>query len=128
MQPITYLRHLEILWPFLTTSLSLGLDSQAGQISTVSPTARYRCDDSSEMCCQALSRKDGPRHSLHALAYYRENNEVFFCITVFKMMSNILIGWTKNDIINKSNVINVKITKYAKNKSCTYILEAVINN
>ena len=29
----------------------LGFDSRAGQIYTVSPTTRHRCDDSSELCC-----------------------------------------------------------------------------
>ena len=29
----------------------LGFDSQAGKIVTVSPTARHRCDVSSELCC-----------------------------------------------------------------------------
>ena len=29
----------------------LGFDSQADQIDTKSPTARHRCDVSSELCC-----------------------------------------------------------------------------
>ena len=29
----------------------LGFDSRAGQIDTVSPTTRHRCDVSSELCC-----------------------------------------------------------------------------
>ena len=55
----------------------LGFDSRAGQIGTVSPTARHRCDVSSELCNPARSYGDGPRHSLHALSYYREYNEDF---------------------------------------------------
>ena len=30
---------------------SLGFDSRTGQIGTVSPTTRHRCDVSSELCC-----------------------------------------------------------------------------
>ena len=41
----------------------LGFDSRAGQIGTVSPTTRHRCD-----VAQALSRGDGPRNLLHASA------------------------------------------------------------
>ena len=29
----------------------LGFDSRAGQMDTVSPTTRHRCDVSSELCC-----------------------------------------------------------------------------
>ena len=36
--------------------------------NTVSPTARYRCDALRRYVAQALSRGDGPRHSLHASA------------------------------------------------------------
>ena len=53
-----------------------GLKSRAGQIGAVSPTARHRCDVSSELCSPgATGRGDGPRHSSHASAKYREYNE-----------------------------------------------------
>ena len=39
----------------------LGFDSLAGQIDTVSPTARYRCDVSSELFCPGASHEDEPR-------------------------------------------------------------------
>ena len=42
-------------------SKDLGCDSWAGQIVTVSPRARHRCDVSSELCCPGASRGDGPR-------------------------------------------------------------------
>ena len=36
----------------------LTFDSRVGQIDTVSPTARHRCDISSELCCpDAKSRR-----------------------------------------------------------------------
>ena len=44
----------------------LGFDSRTGQIGTVSPMARHRCDASSELVARALSREDGLCHSLHA--------------------------------------------------------------
>ena len=42
-----------------------GFYPRTGQINPVAPTARHRCDVSSELCVQALSRGDGSRHSLH---------------------------------------------------------------
>ena len=48
---------------------------------TISPTARHRCNVSSELCCPSAysvaAAGDGPRHSLHASAsaYYHEYNE-----------------------------------------------------
>ena len=35
---------------------------------TASPTARYRCDVSSELCCPGAKSRKGRRHSLHASA------------------------------------------------------------
>ena len=52
----------------------LGFDSWVDQIGAVSPTDHHRCDVS---CCaaQALSRGDGPRHSLQASTQYGEYSE-----------------------------------------------------
>ena len=35
------------------------------KLDTIPPTARYRCDVSSELCSQVISRGDELRHSLH---------------------------------------------------------------
>ena len=49
------------------------LRSNTGSVTsdTVWPTARHRCVVSSIYVQQALSRDDGPRHSLHASAQSR---------------------------------------------------------
>ena len=40
----------------------LGFDSRAGQIGTVSPTTRQRCDVASELCCpDAKPRRWAPQ-------------------------------------------------------------------
>ena len=44
----------------------LRFDSGAGQISTVSPMARHRCDVSSELCSPGAKSRRWTRHSLHA--------------------------------------------------------------
>ena len=45
-----------------TGAQGLGFDSRVDQVghSWQSPTARHRCDTSSELCCQTLSRGDEP--------------------------------------------------------------------
>ena len=44
----------------------LGLNSRAGQIGTVSPTARHRCEVSSELYYPGAKPRKLPRYSLHA--------------------------------------------------------------
>ena len=57
----------------------LGFDSRAGQIDTVSPTARHRCDVSSELCSPgAKSRRWAP--PLYGAPYVKLRNIIKFCI------------------------------------------------
>ena len=58
----------------------LGFDSRAGQIDyRAGQQCRQRLATAATFLrscvAQALSRGDGPRHSLHASAYKREHNE-----------------------------------------------------
>ena len=43
-------------------------------------------------CCQALNRRDGRRHSLHASAKYREYNENFFLTASVGNNVNYILG------------------------------------
>ena len=74
-----------LLYAHAIGAVGLGFKSRVGLVGTVSRTARHGCDVISELCSQALSRGDGPRHSLHASAEYREyNEELIFFMTEIK--------------------------------------------
>ena len=51
---------------------SLRFHTPAGQIGTVSPTARHCCDVSSEQCYPGAVPRSMHRYLLHASAEYRE--------------------------------------------------------
>ena len=64
---------------FVSGAVGLKFRSRARQIGTVLPTARHRCNISSNGA-ELPKRNDaemGPANSLHASAYYSEYNERF---------------------------------------------------
>ena len=65
-----YIKQYRPLAQLLSTHISgaggLGFNSRAGQIGTVSPTARHPCDVSAELRYSILSCGNWPHHSLHA--------------------------------------------------------------
>ena len=64
---------------FFSGSGGLRFKSQAGQIGTVLPTARHRCNISSKEAVLPghNGAEMGPANLLHASAYYSEYNERF---------------------------------------------------
>ena len=63
------IQYLRLGGVFKPLSVQWVLGSILGQVKsvTMAPTARHRCDVSSELCCSGTKLRDGYRHSLHAV-------------------------------------------------------------
>ena len=54
----------------------MGFDSRAGQIGTISPTARHRCDVSSELRCPGAKQRKRTRPPVTRFGVYYQYIEV----------------------------------------------------
>ena len=85
----------------------LGLNSLAGQIGTVSQWLATVAAFLRSCVAQALSRGDGPRHSSHAFAQYRDYNEnlIFYSLACRRLGAR---EFTRGDALLVVDVVEVR--------------------